>query len=79
MLERSKVDQGHSMTVLVVAHRLSTVRNADKIFVIEDGRLVEEGQHAQLLENPDGAYSALVRRQMAQQKLDDGKEVQGED
>lgn len=47
-------------TVLIIAHRLSTVRNADTILVMDEGRLVESGTHQELLE-ADGAYSALVK------------------
>ncbi|WP_229583190.1 ABC transporter ATP-binding protein [Paracoccus sp. S-4012] len=49
-------------TVLVIAHRLSTVRNADKIVVLDQGRVVEEGDHAALMAR-DGVYAALVRLQ----------------
>lgn len=60
------------MTVLIVAHRLSTVRNADVIFVVQDGVVIEQGSHEDLIENPKGAYSTLIRRQMkAQQKLEE--------
>lgn len=63
-----------SMTVLIVAHRLSTIRNADIIFVVQDGKVVEQGNHAELIQNPSGAYTSLIRRQMdVQQKLDDPK------
>ena len=75
MIERGKTEHGAaSMTVLIAAHRLSTVRNADKIFVIQDGQVVEEGNHVQLMEEkPDGAYAALIRRQLeAQEKLETG-------
>jgi ABC-type multidrug transport system fused ATPase/permease subunit len=59
------------MTVLIVAHRLSTVRNADVIFVVKDGRVIEEGSHDVLIAKPDGAYTTLISRQMrAQEKLE---------
>lgn len=50
-------------TTIIVAHRLSTVRNADAIAVIHRGRIVEKGPHSELLKDPDGAYSQLIRLQ----------------
>ncbi|XP_057484562.1 ABC transporter B family member 4-like [Actinidia eriantha] len=50
-------------TTVIVAHRLSTVRNADMIAVIHRGKLVEKGSHSELLEDPEGAYSQLIRLQ----------------
>jgi ATP-binding cassette, subfamily B, bacterial len=47
-------------TSFVIAHRLSTIRNADRILVIEEGRIVEEGSHRDLL-NKEGYYSGLYR------------------
>jgi ATP-binding cassette subfamily B protein len=47
-------------SALVIAHRLSTVRNADRVVVMSAGRIVEEGTHAELMAL-EGAYSALVR------------------
>ncbi len=50
-------------TVLVIAHRLSTVRHADRICVLNKGQVVEEGTHEELLAK-QGAYSQLVSRQL---------------
>jgi ATP-binding cassette subfamily B (MDR/TAP) protein 1 len=52
-------------TTVIVAHRLSTVRNADTIAVIHQGTLVEKGPHNELLRDPEGAYSQLIRLQEA--------------
>lgn len=49
-------------TSVVIAHRLSTIRNADLICVVEGGRVVEQGRHAELLAR-GGAYAALYQRQ----------------
>ena len=50
-------------TVLVIAHRLSTVKSANTVAVISDGQVVESGTHEELL-SKDGIYTALVRRQL---------------
>ena len=52
-------------TSLVIAHRLSTIEKADEILVVEDGRIVERGEHAELLER-QGAYAQLHRMQFGQ-------------
>ena len=49
-------------TTLIIAHRLSTIENADKIVVLDDGKIVEVGAHADLL-NQDGVYADLHRNQ----------------
>jgi ATP-binding cassette subfamily C protein CydCD len=51
-------------TTIVIAHRLSTVRDADRLAVLDRGRLVETGTHAELLAR-GGLYARLIRRQMA--------------
>ncbi len=51
-------------TVLIIAHRLSTIEHADNIVMMVDGRIVEQGRHAELLA-ADGAYTALHRIQLA--------------
>jgi ATP-binding cassette subfamily B protein len=52
-------------TALVIAHRLSTVRGADRIFVVKEGGVVESGRHAELMERPDGLYRTLSLLQLA--------------
>ena len=49
-------------TVIIVAHRLSTIINADKIVVLENGRVMEEGTHRELMERR-GAYWSLYKSQ----------------
>lgn len=51
-----------SRTTIMIAHRLSTLKNADRIYVLEDGRLCEQGNHQKLLDQ-DGVYAHLVRIQ----------------
>jgi ATP-binding cassette subfamily B protein len=50
-------------TTLVIAHRLSTVRTLDRILVFDQGRIVEDGSHALLMQRKDGLYRRLVQRQ----------------
>ena len=50
-------------SLLIVAHRLATIKACDRIYVMESGTVVEEGTHAELLER-DGIYAKLVSRQL---------------
>ncbi|MCD7454235.1 ABC transporter B member 11 [Datura stramonium] len=63
-LDKIMVDR----TTVIVAHRLTTVRNADNIVVIHQGKIAEKGKHFELLKDPEGAYSRLVRFQELNQE-----------
>ncbi|KXL48996.1 hypothetical protein M433DRAFT_4998 [Acidomyces richmondensis BFW] len=58
-------------TTIVIAHRLSTIKKADKIIVLKQGHIVEEGNHGELMKNPDGVYKALVNAQALAMGQDD--------
>jgi len=62
-----EVSAGH--TTLVIAHRLSTVVDADEIIVLDEGRIVERGKHAALLEH-DGTYAKMWTRQQEAQQVE---------
>ena len=49
-------------TVIVIAHRLKTIRDADKIIVLDNGKILEEGKHEKLMQN-NSLYSKLVSMQ----------------
>ena len=55
-------------TCLLVSHRVSTVRSADQILVLEAGRIVERGTHQTLLQH-DGVYADLYRKQLLEEEL----------
>jgi ATP-binding cassette subfamily B (MDR/TAP) protein 1 len=55
-------------TTVMVAHRLSTIKNADQISVLEDGKIIEQGTHSTLTENKSGAYYKLINIQQQQQR-----------
>lgn len=61
-------------TTFAIAHRLSTLTRADRLLVIKDGRLLEEGTHAELLKKEDGLYRKLFR---LQQELNETNAVEG--
>lgn len=68
ILERLR-DALRSRTSIFIAHRISTVQDADRIVVIEDGRIVESGNHFSLLAR-DGLYAELFRRQQLEQEIE---------
>jgi len=65
-------------TSIVIAHRLSTVRDADIVLVVSDGRIVERGRHFELLA-AEGLYAELYRTQFQDQSEDSGSEPDGAD
>ena len=58
----------HGRTTILISHRVSTVRNADRIFVLEHGEIVEQGTHAELLGN-GGYYADLYQKQLLEEEL----------
>lgn len=70
LVQKALHDLMKNRTSLVIAHRLSTIRNADKIFVLQQGKIVEQGSHNELLSSSKGEYAKLIR-------LQTGEEVMG--
>lgn len=64
IVQRSIEDLRHSKTLILIAHRLSTIRNADCIYVMAEGRVIEQGNHAELIAL-GGTYAGMVRIQSA--------------
>ncbi len=64
VIQMALEDLARGRTTLIIAHRLSTILRADTIFVVDGGRVVEQGKHAELLAQ-DGLYASLYRQQFA--------------
>ncbi|KAL5577120.1 hypothetical protein UlMin_018819 [Ulmus minor] len=71
-LERVMVNR----TTVIVAHRLTTIKNADTIAVVHQGKIVEKGSHNNLISNPEGAYSQLVSLQEGKNEIEESKETE---
>jgi ATP-binding cassette subfamily B protein len=70
-IQRALATLSKGRTTLCVAHRLSTLKNADRIYVVDEGRIVEQGSHEELLEL-DGIYAKLVRIQTELSRIEAG-------
>ena len=57
-------------TTIVIAHRLSTIRAVDRILVFEDGGILEQGSHEELMARSDSHYRSLVAVQMLEAKVE---------
>lgn len=55
-------------TVLIVSHRISTIKHADQIFVVEEGRITQRGRHEELVDEP-GLYSELYHKQLLEEQI----------
>ena len=61
-LFQSIMKEGKDHTMLFISHRLSSVKNCNKVFMLEQGRLIEEGTHSELLA-ANGSYSQMYKKQ----------------
>ena len=69
MIQRATEKITQNRTSIIIAHRLSTIVKADKIIVMDQGKIVEEGNHEDLLQK-GGYYASLYQAQVKKEKLD---------
>lgn len=68
LVQKALESQIGKRATIVIAHRLSTVKRADKILVLQDGRIIQEGPHSELIKDQNGLYHKLVERQFNQKE-----------
>ena len=76
IIQRNMPEISGGRTVIIIAHRLSTVRDCDFIFVLEKGKVIEGGPHDELIKKQGGAYARLWALQSNMELEDDGPEPQ---
>lgn len=69
LIQKATVKITAGRTSIIIAHRLATIKNADKIVVMEDGRIVETGQHHELIKKTTGSYKKLYEAQFKKESL----------
>ena len=67
-LRKALLKEAEQSTVILVAQRISTIKNADRILVLEDGRCVGQGRHEELLENCE-VYQEIVYSQLSKEEV----------
>jgi subfamily B ATP-binding cassette protein HlyB/CyaB len=72
IIQRNMAQICQGRTVMIIAHRLSAVRNANKIIVMDKGKIVEAGSHESLLAKPQGLYAHLCAMQDGRKPMDGG-------
>jgi len=55
-------------TTIIVSHRVSSAKNADKIIILDEGKIIQQGSHNQLI-NQDGYYASLYLKQLSEKEL----------
>ena len=74
IMDNLRTVRGNDRTTIIVAHRISTIQDADHILVLEDGKVAEYGTHEELLKN-DGLYKSLFDKQQLEKQLrEEGRE-----
>ncbi|WP_040879950.1 ABC transporter ATP-binding protein [Marinobacterium rhizophilum] len=75
VVQRALSELHGRVTLIVVAHRLSTIRHADRILVLSHGEIAEAGTHADLLARPDGLYGSMYRLQQQARRVEEAEDV----
>lgn len=62
-------------TTIIIAHRLRTIRNAHRIYVLDNGTVIEQGNHETLMKQEEGKYQALIKAQQIEETESDTNEI----